>query len=509
MSGNQSNNKRIAKNSIFLYIRTMIIMVVTLFTSRIILQSLGVDDYGIYNEVGGIVSMFSLILGSMTDATQRFLTIELGKGERGDINNVFSTSIQLHIIIGIIIVLIAEPVGLWFMYNKLNIPVERLSAAFWVFQCSLLSFFVLVISIPYNALIVAYERMKAFAYISVIDALLRLIIAYMMAINFSIDKLVLYAILMMITQLLIRNIYNFYCKRNFKESKYHYTKNHKLTRNFGRFAAWSMLGNMSYVCNNYGISLLLGMFFAPFVNAAHGITLQVQGAFSTFEKNFQTAVNPQITKNYAAGDIIEMETLIFRSARLSFLLILIPLIPILFEAETIFKLWLNIVPEYTVIFVQLMVITSLISTLRNPLEVAIKATGEIKMFEISVYGSKLLILPCAYICLRLGCSPTSVFIVSLLFELLAISLSLIEAKRLLGLSILTFIKKTVLRLCVTVLLSVITPIAICLLLNPDILRFLILTLCSIVVTTIISSFVGLTTRERKAIITYIMAKNRT
>lgn len=506
MPDNSENNKRIAKNSIFLYFRTLVVMVVTLFTSRVILQSLGVEDYGIYNVVGGVVSMFSVILGSMTDATQRFLTIELGKGENGEMNKVFSTSLTLHVIIGVTIVLIAEPLGLWFLYNKLIIPADRLTAAFWVFQCSLVSLFVLVISIPYNALIVAHERMKAFAYISVIDAALRLVIAYFIAVNLCLDRLVLYAILMMLSQLLIRNIYNVYCRRNFVESKYLFYKDFALAKEFGKFAMWSMLGNLSFVCGNYGLSLLLGSFFAPFVNAARGVSIQVQGAFSSFVKNFQTAVNPQITKNYASGDLEQMSNLIYRGARLSFLLILVPIIPILFETKTVLTIWLKTVPEYTVPFVQLMIVTTLISTLRNPLEVATKATGKIIMFEVYVYGSKLLILPCSYICLFLGANPVSVFVVTLAFEVIAVVMSLIETHKLTGLSITIFIKNVILKLIITVFASIIVPVLIYLLFEQTIQRFVILTICSVIVTLTCGFYLGTTKGERRAIINFANSK---
>lgn len=501
-----TNNKRIAKNSLFLYFRTLIVMIVTLFTSRVILKSLGVEDYGIYNVVGGIASMFSIISGSMTDATQRFLTIEIGKRDDGNPNKVFSTSLQLHVLIGIIIVLVAEPIGLWFLYNKLIIPAERMSAAFWVFQCSLFSLFVLVVSIPYNALIVAHERMKAFAYFSVIDAFLRLFVAYLVAINLGIDKLIIYALLMLLSPILLVVLYYIYCRKNFEESKYQYAKDSTLVKEFGNFAMWSMLGNISYVCSNYGVNLLLGTFFEPFVNAARGISLQVQGAFSTFVKNFQTAVNPQITKNYAAGYKDEMFDLIFRGARISFLLILIPVIPILLETDIILSLWLKTVPEFSADFIRIMIVTALISTLRNPLEVAIKASGRIKIFEIAVYGSKLLILPCSYLCLYMGASPVSVFIVTLVFEAVAFIISLIEIERLVGLSFMAFIKNVVYRLLFTIFVAIPIPIIVRLTQDPDVYRFFILTISSVVITIICAIYFGLTRGERTAIFQFVKNK---
>ncbi len=501
----ETNNKQIAKNSLFLYLRMVIIMGVTLFTSRVVLQALGVDDYGIYTVVGGITAMFRLMLGSMTDATQRFLTFEIGKGTQGDVNKVFSTSLLLHIIIGVAIVILAEPLGLWFLNHKLIIPAERMTAAFWVFQSSLISMFFLIISIPYNAMIVAYEKMKAFAYISVLDALLRLGIAYLLFVDFGFDKLIVYAILMMASQTFLRFVYNIYCNHNFTESKFHLYYDRHLIIEFGKFGSWTLLGNASYVLSTQGISLLLGTFFAPYVTAARGIALQVHGALTTFVKNFQTAVNPQITKNYAAGNIDELQELVCRSARMSVLLMIIPLFPILMETEFILRLWLGVVPPYTVEFTRLMILTLLLTASINPIEVAAKATGNIKLFEIEVYGSKLLIIPVSYILLKFGYSPVSVFAVELFLNVLALIFSIKETNRLIGLSISKYLHNVIIRVLITCLLSSIPLLIIRCSFEEELIRFVI-SIATTIPTLIIIICVGLTPSERYSIYKMINRK---
>ena len=492
------NNKQIAKNSLFLYLRMVVIMGVTLFTSRVVLQALGVDDYGIYTVVGGITAMFKIILGSMTDATQRFLTFEIGKGAQGNVSKVFSTSLLLHVIIGVVIVIVAEPLGLWFLNHKLIIPAERMNAAFWVFQSSLISLFFLIVSIPYNAMIVAYERMKAFAYISVLDAFLRLCIAYLLFVDFGIDRLILYSFLMMASQTLLRFVYSIYCNHSFADSKFHLYFDRHLIVEFGKFGSWTLIGNASYLLSTQGISLLLGTFFAPFVTAARGIAIQVHGALTTFVKNFQTAVNPQITKNYASGKLNSLHELVIRSAKFSVFLMIVPLLPILFETEYVLELWLVEVPQYTVDFTRFMILSLLLTTLRNPIEVAAKATGKIKRFEIEVQGSKLLILPISYIFLRLGYSPVSVFVIDLIFNIIALVLSLKEINRLIGLSIVECLHNVILRVAITCLLSAILPLYLRLFFEEGLFRF-ILSIATTIPTLIIITYIGLTSTERCSI----------
>lgn len=320
MSTDSANSKRIAKNTLLLYFRMLFMMAVSLFTSRVILNTLGVEDYGINNVVGGIVAMFGFINSSMTSATQRYITFALGKGEKERLKTVFSTSLQIHSLIALLIVLLGETIGMWFLYNKMQIPSDRMEAAFWVLQCSIVSTVVMIISVPYNAAIIAHEKMSAFAYISVLEVVLKLLIVYILVV-FSVDKLILYAFLFLGIQIFIRFCYSIYCNRHFKETKYRHVWDKALFKEMTGFAAWSLFGNLSAVLFTQGLNMLLNVFFGPAVNAARGVAVQVQHAIQQFVGNFQMALNPQITKNYAKGEMQEMYNLMYRSARFSFYLL--------------------------------------------------------------------------------------------------------------------------------------------------------------------------------------------
>ena len=294
MSQTSENNKRIAKNTLVLYVRMIFLLCISLFTSRVVLNMLGVEDYGIYNVVGGIVAMFGFLNGSMSSATQRYITFALGKGDMKRLKTVFSTTLQIHTLIAIIIVLLGESIGLWFLYHKMQIPAERMDAAFWVLQCSVVSTVVMIISVPYNSDIIAHEKMSAFAYFSILEALLKLLIAYMLVVS-PYDKLVIYAILLLLVEVLLRFCYSIYCNKYFEESKYHHVWDKALFKEMTFFASWSIFGNFASVLFGQGLNILLNVFFGPAINAARGIAVQVQGVIQQFVTNFQMALNPQIT----------------------------------------------------------------------------------------------------------------------------------------------------------------------------------------------------------------------
>lgn len=355
MTDTVQNNKRIAKNTLLLYIRMLFMMAISLYTSRIILNTLGVEDYGIYNVVGGVVAMFGFINSSMSSATQRYITFALGKGNFTNLQKVFSTTLQIHVLIAVIILILGETIGLWFMNEKMQIPTNRMDAAFWVLQCSILSTIVMIISVPYNADIIAHEKMSAFAYISILEAVLKLAIVYILLIG-SFDKLILYAFLLLAVQILIRFCYSLYCNKHFKETKYKHVWDKTLFKEMTEFAGWSIFGNLSGVLFGQGLNMLLNVFFGPVVNAARAIALQVQCAIQQFVNSFQMALNPQITKTYARGELEEMHKLMFRSARFSFYLLFFLSLPVLFETNFILTIWLKTVPENTVIFLRIMIV---------------------------------------------------------------------------------------------------------------------------------------------------------
>ncbi len=490
----QANNKRIAKNTMLLFVRMLITMGVSLYTSRIVLKALGVDDYGIYNLVGGIVSIFGFVNGSLSTATQRFITFEIGKGSSGNVSEIFSTCLLLHIIIAVMIVIIAEPIGLWLIYNKLLIPAERIIAAIWIFHFSLISTFLMIISVPYNASIVAYERMGAFAYISVSEAIMKLLIAFALLWT-NYDKLIIYGGLLVTTQIIVICLYIFYCKRNFTNIRFVLSFEKTLFKEISQFASWSILGNVAYISYTQGLNLLLGMFFMPVVNAARGIAVQIQGVVNTFVMNFQTAINPQITKNYASGNIEEMHNLINRSSRFSFYLLLIISMPLFLETKRILMLWLGEIPEYTVIFVRLILMTTLINSFANPLIIAVKATGKVWQYESIVATLMLLILPISYILLRCGFDAWVVFAVHLCFEIIAQGARIRISSRLTNYSIEYYMREVLKKILLTGSISFVLPIVAYNCLPDTILSFFMVCIISFVSTIISIILWGLTKGE--------------
>lgn len=499
MSLQPSNNQRIAKNTLMLYIRMLFTMGVSLFTSRVILQSLGVEDYGVYSVVGGIIAMFSFINGGMVSATQRFLTFEIGKGNMLQLKKVFSTSLQIHAIIALIIVLLGETVGLWFLYEKLVIPESRMTAAFWVYQCSIVASVVSIMSVPYNADIIAHEKMSAFAYISVLEVVLKLAIVYALYIT-PWDKLISYAVLILSVQLLIRFVYARYCSKHFEESHYHHHIDKPLFKEMLSFAGWSFWGNLASILYTQGLNMMLNIFFGPVVNAARGIASQIQGVVQQFVSNFQMALNPQITKTYASGELDKMHSLMFRSARFSFMLLFFLSLPIMFETNYILTLWLGIVPEYTVIFARIIIAISLIYTIANPCVIANQATGKVKVYQTVVGGLLLLILPISYIVLKMGAPAYSVFIVHFCVESVAQFARMYMLRNMIGLPLLSYVKNIYLPIMGVVALSIVLPMLVYNNMQEGIIRLFAVGMTCVVSVAITSLFIGMTRNERTFLI---------
>lgn len=404
MSENQSNSRRIAKNTILLYFRMILVMLISLFTSRVILSTLGIEDFGIYNVVGGIVTTMSFLNSALAAASQRFISYELGKGNLVSLNKVFSTSLEVHSILAIICVIFFESVGLWFLNNKLNIDPVRLSAANWVFQCSIVSFVISVLNVPYNATIIAHEKMGAFAYISIFEVFLKLLITIALLYT-KYDKLILYTVLYSIVSYVIRLCYVTYCKRSFSECHFRIVTDKELFKKIFSFASWSVIGNIGFTLKDPLSNILLNLFFGTRVNAARGIAMQVNGVINSFATNFGMAINPQIVKQYASGNITNSIHLVYTGARYSFYLLTIISIPIIINIDFILKLWLGNVPEYTNIFFVLTIISSLIYSLSGTSSVAVQATGNIKWFSIGVCIIPIIELPITYFFLSIGFPP--------------------------------------------------------------------------------------------------------
>lgn len=495
---NNSNNKRIAKNTMLLYFRMIFIMVISLFTSRINLQSLGVENFGIYNVVGGVVAMFSVFSGSLSVSISRFITYELGKGNQEKLKKVFSTAVSIQIFLAICIVILAEIIGIWFLNTKMNIPAERLNAANWVMHFSILAFAVNLISVPYNAAIIAHEKMSAFAYVSVFEVIAKLGITYYLFIS-PFDKLKTYAVLLFALSIVLRIIYGIYCKRNFQECSYKFIFDKGLIKQMTGFAGWSLFGLVAYSGYNYGLNILLNLFFGPVVNAARGIAFQVQNAVQGFSNNFQMALNPQIIKSYAQNDLKRMHQLVFASSKYAFFLLFFLSLPIIIEAPKILSVWLTEVPEHTVNFVRLILALITFDSLGSSISIAQQATGKIKKYQIWVGGIMLMIVPVAYVSLKMGARPESVYIVYFLACIVAHIVRMIIIRPMIKLSLQEYFHKVIFRLIIVAVCASILPIIAYKLLPVTLLSlFVVCLLCPITVTVSIY-FLGLEQSERKMV----------
>lgn len=478
-----------------LYIRMLFTMAVSLFTSRVVLQTLGVEDYGIQNVVGGVITMFTFINGGMVSSTQRYLNFEIAKGNAERLRSVFNTAMQIHALIAVVIIILGETIGLWFLLEKLVIPEERMTAAMWVYQCSIVACAVNILSVPYNADIIAHEKMSAFAYISILDVTLKLVIVYLLVVS-PIDKLIAYAILTLLVQLLIRYVYTRYCNKHFQESFVEWRFNKPLFKEMLSFAGWSFWGNLAGILYTQGLNMMLNIFFGPVVNAARAIAVQVQATVQQFVSGFQTALNPQITKNYASGDLEQMYSLMFRSARFSFLLLFFLSLPVLLETDFLLTLWLKTVPDDAVIFTQIMICISLIYTTANPCVVANQATGKVKIYQMVVGGILLLILPISYIVLKLGAPAYSVFIVHFFVESVAQFSRMYMLRKLINLPMWQYMKNIYIPIITTVAVAIILPIIVRMQVEEGWLRFIAVGVTCVLSVGISTFFIGFTKHER-------------
>lgn len=502
MSDTSENNKRIAKNTLLLYFRMLLTMAISLYTSRIVLYVLGVEDFGIYNVVGGVVAMFSVISGSLSAAISRFITYELGKGDKEKLVRIFSSSVTIQLGLGLIILILAEIIGVWFLNVKMSIPENRMYAANWVFQLSILTFIINLISVPYNAAIIAHEKMSAFAYISILEVVAKLIIVYILLLS-PIDKLIFYAILMASVALIIRFVYGFYCKRHFEECTYHFIFDKELLKKMFGFAGWNFIGASSAVLRDQGGNIVINLFCCPTVNAARGIAYQVNNAISGFVNNFMTALNPQITKSYATGDKEYMMTLIYQGARLSFYILLILSLPVIVNAHYILTLWLKIVPEHTTLFVQLVLIFAMSESISSPLITAMLATGKIRNYQIVVGGLQMMNLPISYVLLRYGCIPETVLIVAICISQCCLAARLYMLRGMIGLSVRKYMSKVYLNVFSVTILSAIIPCVSSYYLNETFINFIIICTISVICTFTVIYFIGCNRKERQFILSKI------
>ena len=479
-------------------------MGVALYTSRIVLKVLGVENYGIYNAIGGVVALFSFFNAAMATATQRYFSFELGHN-LNNLKKIFNAALNIHIGIAIFFFFLAETIGLWFINNKLNIPTDQTNTIKWVFHFSVLSFIVGILRVPFNALIIAHEKMITYAYLSIMEVILKLLIVYFLIIV-PYNKLILYSFLIFFVTSIIGSIYIIYCYKNFKESKYKFIYDKNLYKELISYSGWNLFGNIAAISKSQGINILLNIFFGPILNAAYAISLQVQSAIRVFITNFQLAVNPQIIKNYASGEIKNMFFLINQSSKLSFILIYILSLPLLFDTEYILNLWLDTPPNYTTIFVLLITINLLIDSLSGPLMTGIQATGKIKYYQIIVGALLFLNLPISYFLIKHGEKPEIIFIVSIIISIFALIARLFFIKKLIKFPIVLYLKKVIARLIPIILLSLIIPYLICHYFSASFIRLIILLITSGLTILILLYFIGFEKKEREYLKKVIVKK---
>lgn len=497
------NNKRIAKNTLLLYVRMLFMMGIGLYTSRIVLRTLGVQDFGIYNVVGGVVAMIGFLQGSLSAASSRYITYDLGKGDMNVMKRTFGNIKSIHWILSGFVLFVGETVGLWFVMEKLNIPAGREVAAFWVYQFSILTSIVAIISVPYNAAIIAHEKMSAFAYISIYESVAKLVIVFLL-LAISFDKLIIYALLLFLVQLSSRVIYNIYSAKHFEETRVKLYCDKKLFKEIFAFAGWTMNGNLAVMGFTQGLNIVLNIFFGPAVNAARGIAVQVQNISMQFCVNFQMALNPQITKSYAKNDLAYMHRLIITSSKFSFFIMLFIALPLMLEAGPVLHWWLGIVPEHTVNFLRLILCTSLLFTLSNPIIISVHATGRLKRFQL-IEGTMLLtIVPIAYFLLKLfSIPPESVFLVHIIVESFTQYVRLKIVFPMIGMKLLPYFYKVICRIILVIITVPVLPLIIYVKMPVSITSFFVVCIVCVLCTCSGIYWLGCNKEERKFVVSKI------
>ena len=489
-------NKRIAKNTIFLYFRMLMIMGVSFFTVRVIFDTLGITDYGIYNLAASFVMMLSFLNNMLTAGTQRFLTFEIGKNDLIKLQQTFSTALLIHIGLAIFILILAETIGLWFLNEKLNIPVDRMDAAFWVYQFSVFTTMITITQVPYNALIVAHEKMHIFAYISIVEAILKLLIVYLLLIVSS-DKLIAYAILMFSASLVIAFTYRIYTIRNYKESHFKFVWDKNIVKSMSVFSGWNLFGTIGVLIANQGIAILLNLFFGPIANAAHAIAMQINVALNQFVNSFQMAMTPNITKLYAQNKIEELNNFLLQNSKYAFLLLWILVLPILLKLDYILSLWLTNIPPNTEIFTLLLIIYGLLASMLRPLVMTIQATGKMKGIQLTAGIALISVLPISYFLLSHGYPIYSPLVVSLVIWFFHISLEFYFLKQYIGFSVIMYIKKVFFPIISIVLLSLIPSYYISNFLNETFINLLIFSIITLILNIVLIYFIGLNKDTRE------------
>lgn len=490
-----NKSKRITINTMMLYFRMIITMVVALYTSRVVLNTLGIEDFGIYNITGGVVMMFAFFNSAMTSATQRFLSFAIGKGDLIELKKVFNATQTIHFFLGVIIFFLAETLGLWFVETRIVIPHDRMNAAIWVYHFSVLTFIVSIIQVPYDALIIAHEKMKVYAYVSILEVFLKLIIVFLLM-WISFDKLKAYGVLIFVVVFIITLVFILYTRINFRESKFEIVRDKKMYNTLIKYSGWNLFGNIAFMTKVQGVNIILNIFFGPLINSAQAIANQVQAAVQGFVSNFQLAVNPQIVKSFANDEKEYLTSLIFRGSKFSFYLMYLLSLPIILEGKQILVFWLKSVPEYTFIFTTLTLVVILITCITGPLTTSIQATGKIANYQTIVGTLQIFILPISFVLLKLTNYPIIPLLVTICIETIALFICIYFSSKAVGFSIFEFIKEIFFKNLLIVILTFPILILIRDSIEPSFLRLILIGIISFALTAVVMYGFGLSKSER-------------
>lgn len=474
----------------------MFSMLVSLYTSRVVLNTLGVEDFGIYNVVSGIIMMFVFINGAMANGTMRFITYELGRGDKVKLSKVFNSALITHIILALFVLLLAETIGLWFLNSKMNIPHEKMYAANWVYQFSVFSAIISMTQVPYTTLIMGHERMKVYANVGILEVVLRLIIVYLLVLV-PFNKLIFYSFLVTVTSLVIASIYRLYCIKQFEESKFHFYLDKGMLIEMSSFAGWNLLGSAANIGTKQGVNLLLNIVFGPIMNAAYGVAAQVNGAITMFGQNLMTAIKPQIVKSYANEENEYFQLLLHRASKFTFFLLLFVSIPILIETEFILNIWLKNYPDYSISFVRLVLINALLFCYNDVFFLASQASGKVAVYQIVTSGISLLYLPIIYYLMKYFNDPTLSFKVMIIGTCILMPTGLIIIKKVMPfIRIKDFFFKNIIPNLFIFFISLILSSYLSHFFEIGFFRLLLTTLSSTIILIVSIVFIGLNSNER-------------
>lgn len=505
MTSYNTDNKRLAKNTAYMYLRMGISMIVSLYTSRIVLQVLGIEDYGLYNVIGGIIAMFTFLNNAMVNTTSRFITVRLAKNNIIESTRIFNMALLIHAFIAVIILLLGETVGLWYLHNRLVIPEGREFAAEWLYQLSIVTCLLSIIGVPFNSSIIAHEKMNAFALIQILDVFLKLAIVIVLKYA-PFDKLIFYATLLACVSLLNFILYFAYCRHSFTEVRFKYYWNNSIFKEMMGFAGWALVGNFSYLFYTQGINLMLNAFCGPAVNAARGIAVQVESVVKQFANNVQVSINPQILKSYATNEMQRMHSLVCASSRYCFYLLFFISLPIMLEADTLIGLWLGTVPDHTVSFIRFILAVVLLDAFINPMFTANLATGKLKQYYIPVFSLSFSFMFITYFAIKFSRIPESVFVCYFVLNIVGVLIRIFIMNRQIQLSPSTYLKKVIFPVSLVTLISLIPPYLSHIMIENVWSRlFVTIFVCFLSVSAVIY-FIGISAAERQYVKTFVKNK---